>query len=688
MNWIIQRAVVSLLRCVPVAVVLVLAVWLTGCKNEAEPAAAATAVGEAADLILRNGYVYTVDGQRSVVEAVAVRDGLIAALGTNAALAVMEGPGTQVIDLAGRMVLPGLHDTHIHIFGIVEPDVCSFASQAMSLQEMVPFLQQCVRRYELAAGEWLAVDMWNFSEGNQISAELPSLRAALDAVSTDHPIILWGNDGHHGAANSRALEMAVDAHGNAVGLSAATLATVFADYRDIVGVDANGEPNGELNEHARGLVGSGPRRDPAVLGAMLPQIGEQLALNGITSVQDAALAPAFLPYLAEFEASGAMRFRIRVVNRLEPADYQDALTGEVRIGQMLEDLEAARARFAGHELIHANAVKIFADGVIEGNPYADPPSLPNAAVLEAYRQPRFRYDPVAGALDVVGYVDTASALCEETRGNKARYDDPQARETFRSEHGFHPAQCSVSYGVLADAEDFMMDYVRQLDAAGFTIHIHVIGDRAVRAAVDALAQVIEPGSGNPQRHALAHAQVVHPDDQRRIGELGLYVAWTYAWALTNPEYDLTVMPFIGDVTAPGGIYDPTSYRIQNSYPVRSTMAMGAIPTGGSDAPVDDRSPRPFVNMAIGVTRRGLDGNVLNESQAIDIHQMIAAYTINGAHALEQEAITGSIEVGKKADMAVLDRNIVELYESGHGYDIAETQVDMTLFDGKVIYQRE
>ncbi|MCU0990087.1 MAG: amidohydrolase family protein [Xanthomonadales bacterium] len=333
-------------------------------------------------------------------------------------------------------------------------------------------------------------------------------------------------------------------------------------------------------------------------------------------------------------------------------------------------------------------MKIFADGVVEGNPYADPPMLPNAAVLQAYRQPRFRYDPVAGSLDVVGYVDTASPVCEEARANMARFDDKAARDAFRAEHGFHPGQCTISYGVMADAEDFMDAYVRRLHEAGFTIHIHAIGDRAVRAAADALAQVTPADRSNPQRHGMAHLQLVHPDDQKRIGAMGLYLAWTFAWALTNPEYDLTVMPFLDDVTDEGGIYAPDHYAMQNSYPARSMAEFGAVTIAGSDAPVDDRSPRPFVNMAIGVTRQGLDGNVLNADEALDIHQVIAAYTINGARHLNQEASTGSIEPGKQADLAVLDRNIVELYESGNGLGIAETKVDLTLFGGNVIYRRE
>jgi predicted amidohydrolase YtcJ len=355
---------------------------------------------------------------------------------------------------------------------------------------------------------------------------------------------------------------------------------------------------------------------------------------------------------------------------------------------MLEDLQEARTMFEGNALIDASGVKIFSDGVLEGNPYADPPTLPNSAVLEAFRQPRFSYNPETQVVEVVGYVDTASPLCEETRASAERYNSAQARAAFRAEHGFYPAQCTISFGVLADPEDFMMEYVKQVDAAGFTIHIHAIGDRAVREAVDALEQVTPPDGSNPNRHALAHLQLIHPDDQKRIGKLGLYLAWTYAWMLVNPVYDLTVMPFLSVVTGPGGIYDPESYHMKNSYPVRSTQLAGANTAAGSDAPVEDRSPRPFVNMAFGVTRAGEDGRVLNSAETLNIHEMIAAYTINGARALKQEEFTGSIEAGKKADIVVLDRNIIDLYEAGNGRGIADTQVDATFFDGELVYQRQ
>jgi len=186
---------------------LLAAALLAACGGNDQP----TASAQPAELLLRNGYVYTSGAVRSVAQAVAVKDGLILAVGSDAELQALKGPDTEVIDLQGRMLMPGLQDSHIHIFGIVEPDVCSLRSQPMKLDDMVPYLQECVQRYAPPPGEWLAVDMWNFAEGNQVSEQYPNLRAALDAVSGDHPIILWGNDSHHGAVNSRALATAREA---------------------------------------------------------------------------------------------------------------------------------------------------------------------------------------------------------------------------------------------------------------------------------------------------------------------------------------------------------------------------------------------------------------------------------------------------------------------------------------------
>lgn len=182
---------------------------ITGCDSKTDATSSSAAeVVEPADLILTNGYVYTVDGQRSVAEAVAVQDGMIVQVGSSAQAEKLKGADTQVIDLEGHMLMPGLHDSHLHIYGIVKPDMCTLESEPLSLEDMVPVIKACIDQRQVTAGEWLAVDMWNFSNGNEASEKLPNLRSALDAVLNEHPIILWGNDGHHGAVNSRALELA------------------------------------------------------------------------------------------------------------------------------------------------------------------------------------------------------------------------------------------------------------------------------------------------------------------------------------------------------------------------------------------------------------------------------------------------------------------------------------------------
>ena len=124
---------------------------LAGCSREpqqstSQPGTPLPAV-EPANLLLTNAYVYTVDNNRSVAEAVAIRGNQIVYVGSDDDTGEFIGNNTVVRDLGGRMLMPGLHDMHIHATGVVEPDMCDFKGEAKSFEEMVPFLQGCIEKY-------------------------------------------------------------------------------------------------------------------------------------------------------------------------------------------------------------------------------------------------------------------------------------------------------------------------------------------------------------------------------------------------------------------------------------------------------------------------------------------------------------------------------------------------------------
>lgn len=169
--------------------------------------------------------------------------------------------------------------------------------------------------------------------------------------------------------------------------------------------------------------------------------------------------------------------------------------------------------------------------------------------------------------------------------------------------------------------------------------MHSIGDRSTRVGLDALAAARASNGDRGIPHTLAHLQVVHPDDQRRLGELGLYLTFTYAWTTPQLAYDMLVTPFIQPTRAgqslSEALYDPLGYLQQALYPVESSRKAGAILVAGSDAPVDSRDPRPFENMAAGIVRATGSDDAFRASQRISLTEMLAAYTINGARAVRQ-----------------------------------------------------
>ena len=654
-----------------------LIVGMSGCAQQPE----------IAEHVFVGGSIYTADAKRRIVSAMAVREGRVVYVGNDQGATSYVGESTRVHELSGATVLPGLHDMHIHAMAIVPRPGCDLDSVPMTLFEIAQFVGSCIEEQALPEGEWLNVTQWSFSNGNQPDEELRTIRQALDRGAPRHPVMLWGNDGHHGAANSLALAQARNQAGETVGISAESLSTDFVEFEETIGVDRHGEPNGEINETARGLIRPlGQDLFGPLAAEELPKIGELLAARGITSIMDASLPPEQLALFRPLAERGELTYRLAVALYSSPSNYVRE-DGSFDAVSMVEALNVVREEYRQVPQIHADFAKIFVDGVIEGNPFNDPPSLGNAATLEPYRQPRFRLDAESHELEILGYVNPDSAPCRAIRQTLDELSQIEV-DAFRSEHGFFPRQCRQSRGVLEHPEGVIRDYMRELDVAGFNIHAHVIGDRALRVAVDSFEALRQTNGDTGNRHSLAHIQLVHPDDYSRVGNLGLYLGFTYAWITTDLAYDLTVIPFIDQVQSLEELYDEQSYYFQNAYPVAGLKEAGAVLVAGSDAPVDSRDPRPFVNIEQAITRAGEDGQVLNQAHAVDLFEALDAYTIHGASLFGHAEETGSLEVGKLADLAVLDRDLFELARQGRADEISETRVTMTMLEGSVVFERK
>jgi predicted amidohydrolase YtcJ len=643
----------------------------------------------AADVVVSDARIYTQDARHSVAQALALRDGKIVFVGSAAEAQRFVGPKTQLEKLGGRLVLPGLVDSHIHPLDILDLDVCNLDSKPLSLKQLTAFVGACLARYQTPPGQRLVVHQWTYTDGNQPDADHPTLRAALDAASTSVQIQLLGNDGHHGAFNSLALAQAKDPTGKVIGLSKQTLTAQFRAYRPFVGVDANGDPNGAVNEDARYLINPNSMLDVdlAEVAKAPERVTQKLNGAGITAFLDAMTLPEALAVYDKLYAGGHMTARARLAQFYDPSHTRTA-DGRVDYDSIMTRAIAARAKYAQNPLIRADFIKIFADGVLEGNPYAVPPTLPNAASLRPFLQPIFGRD-ADGNATVTGYVDTASPLCVSVRSQPEKYAAPAAIQAFIKAHGYHPAQCAISHGQLQHAREVILEYARRAHTAGFNLHIHAIGDTAVRTAIDAIEAARKADGVATTHDGLAHLQVVDPADVVRFGHDHLYAAFTYAWCNTDPAYDITVIPFFQKVIGNSyqALHQAGSYYESNAYPVRAIQAAGGILVAGSDAPVETSDPRPFVNMARAVTRAYPGKPALSPQQSVGLRAAIDAYTINGADMLFLRDIAGSIEVGKSADFIVLDRDILALADSGRAAEVADTKVLATWFQGHKVYSR-
>jgi predicted amidohydrolase YtcJ len=255
-------------------------------------------------------------------------------------------------------------------------------------------------------------------------------------------------------------------------------------------------------------------------------------------------------------------------------------------------------------------------------------------------------------------------------------------------YGYHPGQCAISYGIPQHAPAIFNEYIKRAHLAGYTIHIHTIADAAVHMAVEAIEAARKADGVSSQQDTLAHIQCATPEDVARIGRDRLYLAFTYSWMYAEPQgYDLSTVPFFDKVLGNSyeALHDPNGYYERCVYPAKTAKDAGAIIGAGSDAPVLTKDPQPFVNMEIGVTRARHGLPALSPWQRLSIRDLIDAYTINGASALNRAAEIGSLEAGKSADFIIVDQNILTLADDGHPEKIGATKVLETWFMGKKVY---
>lgn len=245
-----------------------------------------------ADVVLTNGVIFTVDEELGRAEALAVKDGKIAAVGTSQEIQEWVGSETRVIDLEGKFVVPGFNDNHVHVGGAAGAKMRIDVEGTRSIAEFQQRIRDRLEEFE--AGQWITGRGWDHSlwEENRVPT-----KADLDAVSTEHPMLFTRVDGHSAVANSMALQMAE-----------ITRDTPNPEGGDIVR-DAEGEPTGWLKERATGLVSRLiPDLTPEQLRAGLEQVLQDAARHGVTSVQGNSGWDTFLA-LRELKNEGKLTFR-------------------------------------------------------------------------------------------------------------------------------------------------------------------------------------------------------------------------------------------------------------------------------------------------------------------------------------------------------------------------------------------
>lgn len=231
------------------------------------------------------------------------------------------------------------------------------------------------------------------------------------------------------------------------------------------------------------------------------------------------------------------------------------------------------------------------------------------------------------------------------------------------------------YGVPIWEKPAFKQMVQTLDKEKFQVHIHSIGDAATTETLNTLAIAQEQNGKRDSRHKITHLQLVKENDIARFKDLGVIGVPQPTWFLKDGEYFAQAVELLGEE------------RANEQYPMRSFINKGVVMASSSDYPIT-QGPyfSPLAGIQMGITRTSLQDinsqNALNPKEKVSLAEMIKSYTINGAYANFLEKETGSIKVGKKADLVVLDKNLFKIPK----HDIHKTKILLTLLEGKETFR--
>lgn len=281
-------------------------------------------------------------------------------------------------------------------------------------------------------------------------------------------------------------------------------------------------------------------------------------------------------------------------------------------------------------------------------------------------------DPAVGPEQLATLRDTRDALASDPAWLRAGAIKIFADGVIESHTAalLEPYDGGTDAGALALPAERLAAIVREADRMGFDIHVHAIGDLAIRTTLDAFEDARAHNPGRDRRDMIAHLQLVDPADLPRFAALGVIANLQPLWAYPDA--------YITELTEP--VLGPS--RSRWLYPFRSLVQHGAITVAGSDWSVS--SMNPLRAMQVAVTRRDPDavaGDAWIPQETIDIATILRAYTTTGAWALRLDGTSGTIEVGKRADLAVLDRDLTTIPAA----EIGRTQVRATLVDGRLVH---